>query len=129
MSIATTNKTDRIRYLNDLARRQPHQVNAQCFFTPGILALLQADAPLEAENTGLDLVKHVALSREIATYDKFNPDNDPHGEHDFGSFVFDGEKVFWKIDYYHPDRDRHAPDPSSVEQCRRIITVMLASEY
>jgi hypothetical protein len=26
--------------------------------------------------------------------------NDPYGEHDFGSFELAGEKFFWKIDYY-----------------------------
>ncbi|WP_257187520.1 MULTISPECIES: DUF3768 domain-containing protein [Bradyrhizobium] len=26
-------------------------------------------------------------------------ENDPHGEHGFGSFDLVGQKVFWKIDY------------------------------
>jgi len=33
-------------------------------------------------------------------FDNFNADNDPHGEHDFGSFELEGEKLFWKIDLY-----------------------------
>jgi hypothetical protein len=40
-----------------------------------------------------------ALAKVIA-FDDFNADNDPHGEHDFGSFDLEGEKLFWKIDLY-----------------------------
>src|SRR5713226_7059310 len=37
--------------------------------------------------------------RRVATFSDFRPDNDPHGEHDFGSFALAGRKFFWKIDY------------------------------
>ena len=40
-----------------------------------------------------------ALAKVIA-FDDFNADNDPHREHDFGSFELEGEKLFWKIDLY-----------------------------
>ena len=40
-----------------------------------------------------------ALAKVIA-FDEFNADNDPHREHDFGSFELEGEKLFWKVDYY-----------------------------
>jgi len=40
-----------------------------------------------------------ALIKVIA-FDDFNADNDPHREHDFGSFELEGEKLFWKIDLY-----------------------------
>lgn len=36
----------------------------------------------------------------VRSFNKFTPDNDPYGEHDFGSFDYKGDKVFWKIDYY-----------------------------
>ena len=35
----------------------------------------------------------------VSHFDAFTPDNDPYGEHDFGSIDLDGEKLFWKIDY------------------------------
>ena len=54
-----------------------------------------------------------ALARVIA-FDNFNADNDPHREHDFGSFELEGEKLFWKIDLYERElvkqaigRERH----------------------
>ena len=69
----------------------------------------------------------IGLSRKVESYSSFNEDNDPYGEHDFGSLQFEGKKVFWKIDYY--DRElKHWCDPLSAE-CRRVLTVMLAEEY
>ena len=41
-----------------------------------------------------------AVVVEVSTYNAFTPDNDPHGEHDFGSFTLGGEELFWKIEYY-----------------------------
>ena len=38
--------------------------------------------------------------------------NDPYGEHDFGSFRYAGETIFWKFDYYDVDLQMHSPDPS-----------------
>ena len=67
------------------------------------------------------------LLREMRVFNTFSEDNDPYGEHDFGSIVWQGEKVFWKIDYYD-QRLEYGEDPLS-RNCRRILTVMLASEY
>jgi hypothetical protein len=35
--------------------------------------------------------------RKVATFVEFSSDNDPHGEHDFGSFDLASHKFFWKI--------------------------------
>ena len=40
--------------------------------------------------------------RTVATFDASSGDNDPHGEHDFGSFDLAGHKFFFKLDYYDP---------------------------
>ena len=70
-----------------------------------------------------------ALANVIAFKD-FNADNDPHREHDFGSFELDGEKIFWKIDYYSTDDpDLGSEDPSDPAKTERVLTVMLAEEY
>jgi hypothetical protein len=34
------------------------------------------------------------------TFDDFTPDNDPHNEHDFGSFEIDSQGFIFKHDYY-----------------------------
>jgi hypothetical protein len=37
---------------------------------------------------------------KVRDFVDFTEDNDPYGEHDFGSFTVSGVKIFWKIDYY-----------------------------
>lgn len=72
----------------------------------------------------MDLIE---LSRRIESFSRFTEDNDPHGEHDFGSLIFEGQKVFWKIDYYDQQL-QYWCDPLSPD-CNRTLTVMLAEEY
>ncbi|HSW78044.1 MAG TPA: DUF3768 domain-containing protein [Candidatus Chromulinivoraceae bacterium] len=69
----------------------------------------------------------VELLKAVEQFDSFTEDNDPYGEHDFGSLVWYGEKVFWKIDYYDQNL-KYGRDPLEPD-CRRVMTVMLASEY
>ena len=69
------------------------------------------------------------LLDQVRWYDAFTPDNDPYGEHDFGSFRYGGETVFWKWDYYDVDMGMHSPDPSDATVTTRVITIMLADEY
>jgi len=73
------------------------------------------------------LSRVIELIKAIEQFNTFNEDNDPYGEHDFGTVYWFGEKVFWKIDYYDPEL-KYGRDPLDVE-CRRVLTVMLASEY
>ncbi len=63
----------------------------------------------------------------VQEFSNFTEDNDPYGEHDFGSFSVAGNKVFWKIDYYDQQL-QYGSDPLDLE-CRRVITIMLAEEY
>ncbi len=67
------------------------------------------------------------LIDEVRRFNEFTEDNDPYGEHDFGSLSWEGGKVFWKIDYYDQALC-YGEDPLS-PRCRRVLTVMLASEY
>jgi hypothetical protein len=55
--------------------------------------------------------------------------NDPHEEHDFGSFEHAGKTIFWKIDCYDRDLNYGSPDPADPIVTARILTVMLAEEY
>ena len=55
--------------------------------------------------------------------------NDPHGEHDFGSFEIDDRKVFWKIDCYDAAMEFGSEDPADPSKTTRVLTIMLASEY
>jgi hypothetical protein len=67
--------------------------------------------------------------RRVATFSDFTADNDPHGEHDFGSFALAGRKFFWKIDAYDADMQFGSEDPTDPEKTTRVLTIMLAEEY
>ena len=67
--------------------------------------------------------------RQVQLFDAFTPDNDPYGEHDFGAIRYQGQTIFWKIDYYDLDLHMHSPDPSNETVTARVLTIMLAEEY
>lgn len=108
-----TDNVTRIRTLNDELRQ--HLIGGLAVITPGVAAL------------GPDAVDRIV--KTIAVFDDFSHENDPHEEHDFGSFTAEGETLFFKIDYYDKSLAMHSPDPSDPTVTERVITVMLASEY
>lgn len=67
--------------------------------------------------------------KKVRTFDRFDRDNDPYGEHDFGSITVEGQTVFWKIDYYDSDLMHGSEDPTDLKITCRVLTVMLAEEY
>src|SRR5215467_1140179 len=106
-------KTARIRALNDELRQNFAQ--GMVVMTPGIAAL------------GQEAVERIV--KTIAVFDDFYHANDPHEEHDFGSFEADGHTIFFKIEYFDRDLKYHSPDPTDPAVTMRVITVMLAAEY
>ena len=67
--------------------------------------------------------------RRVAMFSDFTPDNDPHQEHDFGSFTLAGRKFFWKIDYFDAAMEFGSEDPADPAKTTRVLTIMLAEEY
>jgi hypothetical protein len=67
--------------------------------------------------------------QKVRTFKEFDLDNDPHREHDFGSFTIDGETFFFKTDYYSPDMQGGSEDPSDPRKTTRVLTIMFASDY
>lgn len=65
----------------------------------------------------------------VQNFRDFTPDNDPHGEHDFGSFDIEGVRVFWKIDYYDRSLSAGSENPADPTVTTRVLTILLASEY
>lgn len=65
----------------------------------------------------------------VERFDDFDDANNPHGERDFGAFDYDGQRVFWKIDYYNKTLTYGSEDPSNASLTLRVLTIMLASEY
>ncbi len=105
----------RIRELNDRFRAMPFAPQGQLLLTSGVADLPPGDI--------------AAILRLVTTFDAFTPDNDPHGEHDFGAFTYRETRYFWKIDYYDRDRNYGSPDPADPAVTSRILTVMRADEY
>jgi hypothetical protein len=110
----TQTDTKKIAELNDLCRKAMG-IAGRLVQTSGIAAL-----PPEDQS---------AIREKVETFATFTPDNDPHGERDFGAFDHDGQKIFWKIDYYDTTLTKGSEDPSDPKQTVRVLTIMLASEY
>lgn len=69
------------------------------------------------------------LLTAVRAFDAFTPDNDPYGEHDFGSIAVGGEKFFWKIDCYDPVMCGGSENPADPAKTSRVLTIMRADEY
>jgi hypothetical protein len=110
--------TAKIRELNDAFRNGEKPHLGRIMLTSGVRELT-APWPLGV----------ATLYSIVQRYDRFTNGNDPHGEHDFGSFEFAGEKCFWKLDYYNNTLDAGSEDPADETQTTRVLTIMLASEY
>ena len=65
----------------------------------------------------------------IRSFDAFDDDNDPWGEHDFVSVELDGQTYFAKIDCYDRKFEAHSEDAADPEKTCRVMTIMLAEEH
>ena len=70
-----------------------------------------------------------AILERIRSFSDFTEDNDPHVEHDFGCFEYDGCVVDWKVDYYDRQLQYRSPDAADPAVTRRVLTITLAEEY
>jgi hypothetical protein len=106
-------RTDIIRALNDQLRRtgKGGQIVAAG-------ALTQAD-PEEIRKAAI----------QVRDYAAFDSKDDPHGEHDFGSFEIDDQRYMWKIDYYGPDMESGSENPADPKVTRRVLTIFYAEDY
>jgi hypothetical protein len=112
--MTATNDTKKIRDLNDTFRRD-FPAAGRRYITDGIFAFDGDDRD--------------AILEKVRTFDAFTGDNDPHGEHDFGSIEHKGERIFWKIDCYDAACKYGSEDPADPSQTTRVLTIMLADEY
>jgi hypothetical protein len=69
------------------------------------------------------------VDQAVRAFDAFSADNDPYGEHDFGTVQVEGHTVMFKIDYYDLDLQYASPDPADPNVTCRVMTLMLADEY
>ena len=108
-----TSTADRIRVLND---------NFRSTFVGGQVVMTQGVGELP-----LDIKARVIIA--VRSFDQFTDDNDPHREHDFGNIEIEGERYFWKIDYYALDMNGGSENPADPETTTRVLTIMRADEY
>jgi Protein of unknown function (DUF3768) len=104
--------TERIRALNDAFRTT--MTGGKVFLTAGVDAL-----PSD--------VKAIVI-RRVATFSEFNEQNDPHQEHDFGTFSLSGRRFFFKIDAYDANMEFGSEDPADPAKTVRVLTIMLPEE-
>lgn len=69
------------------------------------------------------------LTRRVAAFGAFNADSDPHGWHEMGVIKLDGTTVWFKLDLYDVNYQYGSPEPSDPAQTRRVLTLLLPSEY
>ena len=105
--------TEKVRELNDSFRKS---------FAGGKVVVTASVAELP------DMVRANALL-EVARFDRFTENNDPHGEHDFGSFELVRRTFFWKVDYYDATMEFGSEDPADPDKTTRVLTLMLAEDY
>lgn len=78
---------------------------------------------------GLGPDARLELIRRVAAFDTFNSDSDPQGWHEMGVIEFEDTTVWFKLDLYDVDYQYGSPEPSDPEQTRRVLTLLLPSEY
>jgi hypothetical protein len=103
----------RVRDLNDQLRK--HRIGGRVVMTRGIAAL------------GPEAVLRIDYA--VRAFDAFSADNDPYGEHDFGTVPVEEYVIMFKIDYYDLDLQYASPNPADPNVTCRVMTLMLADEY
>lgn len=108
-----TQKSARIALLNDALRTTFYGGTVRV--TAGVVNLPEEE--------------HCAVLEAIRGFNDFKPENDPYGEHDFGSVKLNNTLYYFKIDYYDSSLMYASEDPSNPVITRRVLTIMLAEEY
>ena len=113
LGIAAVPRAEAIARLNDQLRKTA--TGGTIMVTKGVLAI-----------SGYNSLE---LAEALAAYDAFDAENDAHGERDFGDLTLWGEEIFWKIDYHDVDLKFGSDDPADPNKTKRVLTVMLMSEW
>lgn len=121
-------RTKQIRELNDKFRTEISETGRAVF--------TQAIANLGWVDTQIILNRIILFGTDTPIHpnDVFTDNNDPHGEHDFGSFEHWSResgfiRIFWKIDYYDENYQYGSENPMNEKETRRVLTIMRADEH
>lgn len=116
---AVSGRTEAIALLNDRARHGLDP-NARIVTTRTCLA-----AFCDLDNFAAKMLTQAALLRAVrqCTFEEDSP------ERDFAVMMFQGRKVWLKIDYYDASLTYGSDDPSDESQTTRVLTIMLPEDY
>jgi len=90
-------------------------IQGQVLVTPGV--------------SGEGAAFQAAALAAVANDARFTEDNDPYGDHTFGTVTVSTQKLFWKIDLYDSDFKYGSERPFDPSATRRALTIMCLSEY
>ena len=117
-----TQETRRVALQNDHFRvtlGMDAGIQGKIVLTPGVQALKDA--------YGAEILL------KLSQYSSFSEDNDPWGARDFGIMTVgkpgDEHKLYWKIDLFDLAYEYGSEAPSDTHQTRRVLTLLLPSEY
>src|SRR5579862_8625529 len=113
MSTENNNNIRLIRALND---------NFRSTFTGGRVLTTTGVVELPVDTKA-------RLLLAVQSFSNFTKDNDPHDEHDFGAIELEGERYFFKLDYYAADMHYGSENPADPNVTTRVLTIMRADEY
>ena len=117
-----THETSRIALQNDHFRvtlGMDAGIKGRFVLTPGVQALM--------EEHGAEILL------KVAGFSAFSADNDPWGARDFGMITVGKpgayHRLYWKVDLFDLDYRYGSEAPSDTSQTRRVLTLLLPSEY
>lgn len=114
-----TRETLTIREQNDSFRQG--MITGGCPF-PGTVVVT---AGVHARGRDFETAVFLAVAKDTA----FTEDNDPWGDHGFGVVEVNGDKLFWKIDFYDRALEYGSPEPTDPARTHRVLTILFPAEY
>ena len=110
---AVVPRAEAIARLNDKLRKEG---------TGGTIVITRGVASIDGFN-------RQELLAALAAFDSFDPQNDPHGERDFGDLTLWNTDLLWKLDYYDPALCFGSNNPADPMVTHRVLTIMLPEEW
>ena len=120
-TVETSPEARRIAAQNDLFRR-----NIICGGTVGAPQGRVLTTRAVADRGALFMI---AATWAVATDATFTEDNDPYGDHSFGTVTVEDRKVWWKIDLYDLAYQWGSEAPDDPARTRRVLTIMFPEDY
>jgi len=112
MEVLSRDQLAEIRRLNDQFRTT---------FRGGEILLMASVAAIPSPDKATGL-------QAVAEFKDFNEENDPHQEHDYGSFDLSGREWWFKINCYSLNLEHASEDPADPAKTKRVMVLGLAMD-